>query len=402
MAATMAPTRPHAAAAATTLPPGKRDPRLDFFRGIGMLIIFTAHMPGNWWTLWIPARFGFSDATEIFVFCSGMASAIAFGRVFERKGWPMGTARIVFRMWQVYWSHIALFLAVAVSMVWLNSVTWIEEYDYVGFMNLWFFFDDPSSQLPGLMTLTYVPNYFDILPMYLVLLALIPVVVGLKQLAGVKAAAGLIIGLWLLTQFGLMGLPAEPWSDRVWFFNPFGWGLIFFSGFFLGAGWIKAPAARPWMLWAAAAFLLVSVPFAYFRIHQNVEWIAYVRTEVIGFLIAKTEFGLFRYLHFIALAYLAVASVGPAGVRLIADGLWGGFVRMIMTVGQQSLAIFLMGMYAARLYGAALDHIGINGFTMAAANLIGWAMLIVTAYVVTWFKSQPWRDRKAALKPAQA
>jgi hypothetical protein len=58
-----------AAAARATL----RDPRLDFFRGLAMFIILIAHVPSNWWTLWIPARFGFSDATEIFVFCSGMA-----------------------------------------------------------------------------------------------------------------------------------------------------------------------------------------------------------------------------------------------------------------------------------------------------------------------------------------
>ena len=35
-----------------------RDPRLDFFRGIAMLIIFVAHVPSNLWTLYIPARFG--------------------------------------------------------------------------------------------------------------------------------------------------------------------------------------------------------------------------------------------------------------------------------------------------------------------------------------------------------
>ncbi|MGB0904763.1 MAG: OpgC domain-containing protein, partial [Mangrovicoccus sp.] len=81
-----------------------RDPRLDFFRGIAMFIILFAHIPGNWWTLWIPARFGWSDATEIFVFCSGMASAIAFGGAFARKGWWLGTARVAFRIWQVYWA----------------------------------------------------------------------------------------------------------------------------------------------------------------------------------------------------------------------------------------------------------------------------------------------------------
>jgi hypothetical protein len=95
----------------------KRDPRLDVFRGLAMFIIFIAHTPGNWWVNWIPARFGFSDATEIFVFCSGMASAIAFGAVFERQGLAMGTARILHRAWQVYWAHIGLFLVIVAQNV---------------------------------------------------------------------------------------------------------------------------------------------------------------------------------------------------------------------------------------------------------------------------------------------
>ena len=81
--------------AQTTVAKKPRDPRLDFYRGIGMFIIYIAHIPWNWWTLWIPARFGFSDATEIFVFCSGMASALAFGKVFEIHGWGIGAARIM-------------------------------------------------------------------------------------------------------------------------------------------------------------------------------------------------------------------------------------------------------------------------------------------------------------------
>jgi len=73
-----------------------RDPRLDFYRGMAMFIILFAHTPGNFFTSWIPARWGFSDATEMFVFCSGMASAIAFGRTFERAGWGLGTARVAY------------------------------------------------------------------------------------------------------------------------------------------------------------------------------------------------------------------------------------------------------------------------------------------------------------------
>ena len=81
-----------------------------------MFIILIAHTPSNPWTLWIPARFGFSDATEMFVFCSGMASALAFGAVFDRAGWLMGTARVAHRVWQVYWVHLGVFLTLALML----------------------------------------------------------------------------------------------------------------------------------------------------------------------------------------------------------------------------------------------------------------------------------------------
>ncbi|MEM8787859.1 MAG: OpgC domain-containing protein [Pseudomonadota bacterium] len=384
-----------------------RDPRLDFFRGIGMLIIFTAHMPGNWLTLWIPARFGFSDATEIFVFCSGMASAIAFGRVFRERGWTMGTLRVSHRIWQVYWAHIGLFFAVAVSMVVLNRVTWVEDYDYVAYLNLTPFFAEPQALLPGLMTLTYVPNYFDILPMYLVILALLPFVLALHAVGGPLLALGAVAALWLATQFGLTGLPAEPFSDRVWFFNPFGWALIFFTGFGFAAGWIPAPPFRWWLVALAVAILLASVPFAYFRIHQNVEWLTLLRDEdgLFREFYTKTQFGILRYIHFLALAYLAFVAAGAGGLRLIGQGLWGRSVAVLMKVGQQSLAVFLMGMFSARLFGAAVDHIQdilsqgdpeaeifwSMWVTMAAANILGWLLLIVTAYAVSWLKSKPWQ-----------
>ncbi len=173
----------------------RRDPRLDFFRGIGVFIIFMAHPSGNRGTLWIPARFGFSDATEIFVFCSGMASAIAFGRVFEFIGWRMGTARILYRIWQVYWAHICLFLVIASILVLVDGAGWFAQ-DYVGELNLHYFFDNSVANLPGLLTLSYVPSYFDILPMYIAILAMIPVVMGLlRRIGGLRLAMAAIVAI---------------------------------------------------------------------------------------------------------------------------------------------------------------------------------------------------------------
>jgi hypothetical protein len=95
-----------------------RDLRLDFVRGLAMLIIIVAHTPSNPWNDWIPARFGFSSAAEMFVFCSGMASAMAFGSVFAKQGFGLGLMRIGQRIWQLYWAQVAVFIFTVALSVW--------------------------------------------------------------------------------------------------------------------------------------------------------------------------------------------------------------------------------------------------------------------------------------------
>lgn len=378
-----------------------RDLRLDFFRGIGMFIIYVAHVPWNWWTLWIPARFGFSDATEIFVFCSGMASALAFAKIFDRHGWGMGAARIVHRMWQVYWAHIGQFLVIAVGLVMIHESGYLTRccnltQDYVVSLNLWHLYDNTAVALPGILTLTWVPNYFDILPMYIVILALIPLIM-LASRVSVKAAFAVSIALWLAAQFGLLNLPAEPWSGRAWFFNPFGWQLLFFTGFAFMRGWLPAPPVDRRLVVLCLIILIVTVPFAYFRIHGanhlDVVWARDIR-EAIRPLWVKTEFGLLRYVHFLALAYVAWVAAGEHGKYLVGHGrIWGGIVRVVQKVGQQSLAVFIASLVIAQAAGLLRDMVWGRGdyIPQILSNLFGFAALIAVAYVVAWYKGEPWR-----------
>ncbi|WP_371154085.1 OpgC family protein [Jannaschia sp. 2305UL9-9] len=406
-----------------------RDPRLDFFRGIAMFIILLAHTPGNAWTLWIPARFGFSDATEIFVFCSGMASAIAFGRSFDRS-WAMGTARIAFRIWQIYWAHIGMFVALAAMLAAIDASGWTPDKVYIGTLNLWKFFAEPAPQLVGLMTLTYVPNYFDILPMYMVVLLFMPVYVVLARVS-VLALAVVVVLVWLMAQTALMttlgleqfhlAFPAEPWSDRAWFFNPFGWQLLFFTGFAFMRGWIPAPPVRPWLLGLALAVVIVSffLSSVGFRLFQTDlvkgMYIAATGCAETGFgscnpvfdwrqdnkaWFDKSDHAILHYVHFLALAYLFWAAAGEHGHRLVANGsgwaarIWDEFVTIVMKVGQQSLAVFVFSMVLSRVNGFLLDVIGRTAGTWALINLTGFGLLVACAYGAGWFKSQPWRARK--------
>ena len=385
---------------ATQHRPRVRDPRLDFFRGIAMFVIFVAHVPWDWWALWIPARFGFSDATETFVFCSGMASAIAFGAVFERRGWWMGAARIAHRVWQVYWSHVALFMAVLALVMFLTSLE--TGKNYVLALNLGHVFDLSKGALTGLLTLTYVPNYFDILPMYLVILAMIPLVMALAHVSpwAVAAACGAMWAWANLKVVGLDGidLPAEPWSNRDWFFNPFGWQLVFFTGFAFMRGWLPAPPVKRWLVALAAIVVLASVPFAYFRILDAAPELRAIHKDLWVWR-DKTDFGVLRYVHFLATAYLAWVAVGPMGARITDWGRLTVVVDVIRKVGQQSLAVFMTSMFLAQLAGFALDQMGRSHATMALVNLGGFAVIIAVAYGVAWFKRQPWKGLPAQPGP---
>ncbi|MEM6974461.1 MAG: OpgC domain-containing protein [Pseudomonadota bacterium] len=332
-----------------------RDLRLDFFRGIAMFIILFAHIPRNWWTLWIPARFGFSDATEIFVFCSGMASAMAFGVLFAKRSFWLGCGRIAYRIWQVYWCHIGILLVTAMIGYAIQTHGLGDpEVNYIHRPYLQPMFDRTGDAIIGALTLTYVPGLFDILPMYLVILALVPLVMLAHRHGGRTGVAVFVIGLYIAAQFaglarqsgeqdwggtgravadwaagtGLfswLNLRGRPWDVATWFFNPFAWQLIFFTGFAFGMRWLPAPPRARWLLYLAIAVVVLSVPFAWYKLYGYLT--GYLPKELGGGFLWemrqaiepfrwKTWQGVFRFTHFLSLAYIAWYWAGPGGETL--------------------------------------------------------------------------------------
>ena len=145
--------------------------------------------------------------------------------------------------------------------------------------------------------------------------------------------------------------------------------------------------------------MLLSVPLAYFRFANAIPAIAQWRSDW-DILLQKTDFGILRYIHFLAVAYLVWIAAGVAGHRLLppeGHGLltrvWRRSLAMIMKVGQQSLAVFIASMFLARLLGVVLDQVGRSNWSMLYVNLIGFALIIAVAHLAGWFKSHPWRKR---------
>lgn len=373
-------------------PPRSRDRLVDIFRGIAFLLIFVAHTPGNDWKRFIPGAWGLSDATEIFVFVSGMAAGYAFAPLFERAGFGVGTLRIGRRIWQVYLAHLCMFFAIAAMLSIADFVAGGRT--HVDYLNLRPFFDDPQVNLVGLLTLTYVPNLFDILPMYIVILALIPPWVLLAR-AWRLAPLAASLCLYAVAAAGY-NLPAEPWTDRSWFFNPLGWQLLFFLGLSLTAGWLPKPALSKPLVLAALALVVLSVPIANYELRTGSPLLEEIRAAIDP-VTDKTALGPLRLLHFLALAVVVVAAVGPGGRRLT-----GRVVTWLERIGQQSLIVFVSSTILAQLFGVLIYETANTWATTGLATIMGFVVIYWIARLSAAAKTALAQPRRGLRQPPRS
>jgi hypothetical protein len=209
----------------------------------------------------------------------------------------------------------------------------------------------------------------------------------LMLLARLHVAAAALASIALYLGVFLFGweLPAELAFDRPWFFNPFAWQLMFYTGFFLAAGWITPPPARRWLTVLCAAFVIVAIPFSHFPTYSSAAWLSAVRAYLEPF-VSKTNLGILRYVHFLCLAYLTVRLLKGRE-----DSLHSRYAAPVVMSGQQALPVFLMGIAMSFSAGMALDVWGRSILKTIAVNTAGIGLLMVAAYIVAWFKSEPWR-----------
>lgn len=358
-------------------PATPRNLELDFFRGLALLIIFIGHSIGNPAANYMPRNFGFSDAAEIFVYCSGLASAYAFGALFSVEAFWKTTARILYRCWQIYWVHIALVFSVLALMVSGEEILGRLH----SFADYRIFFDKTQAALPALMTLQWLPAYLDILPLYLLLLAGIPFVMLLRRLHRLLpfiAVIALYISVWT---FGLDMQGVVP-VEAGWYFNPFAWQLLFFTGYFIGMGWLTTPPLRqPLLIIVALTFVVASIPLSFAGIYASHKFLFEFRNEILTAL-HKHNLHILRYVHFFCLAYLTLSllSLKP---RLLQQA----WARPVLMAGRQVLASFVAGIFIARFVTIAYEISSDDGFALTvAANLLGCALVILAAYVTDFFK----------------
>ena len=326
-----------------------RDHRVDFLRGLALAMIFINHIPGNPYANFTTINFGFSDAAEIFVLLAGFASANAYFPRFARgERWSASIGALK-RSAVLYVSHIvttmmavALFCAAAIGFERLGYV-----HDMIYNVGLTPFFTDTASAFVGMVLLGHQLGYFNILPMYMVFLALLPAMMWLAKVSP-RLLFAASFSLWLAAGWFGLNLPNTPIPGG-WFFNPFAWQLLFVIGFIAGLWWREGrmPVFDARLFWLAVAYLVFA--FAWIGLGYSAWKPAETLIPQHLWNFDKTYLAVPRLLHILALAYVVMISPLGEALRHIPPS------NPFTVMGRHSLPVFCLGSLLA-MAGAILRY----------------------------------------------
>jgi len=374
---------------------GERDLRLDLFRGIALWLIFLDHIPENvvnWFTI---RNYGFSDATEIFIFISGYTAAFVYGKAMRERGFVVSSARILRRAWQIYVAHIFLFTIFLAEIAYVAAT--FENPLYAEEMNVLNFLKEPDVTIFQALLLKFKPANMDVLPLYIVLLLLFPPT--LRLLLWQPGVALLLSALvYILAWSFHLNLPAYP--NGVWFFNPFAWQLLFVFGAWCALGGAQALSG----LLRSRVVLAIAIAYLVFAFLITLTWYheplaRYVPLWLSDRLypIDKTNLDVLRFAHFLALAAVTVRFVPRDWPALK----WP-ILQPAIQCGQHSLEIFCLGVFLAFAGQFIISEWSGGPFIQTVISLLGIAIMIATASLLTWYKRMEGRSSPARVKTPDA
>jgi hypothetical protein len=364
----------------------KRSESIDFWRGLILVFIFINHVPGNPLEAVTHRDYGWSDAAEAFVFISGVALAMAWGRF---AGEPGELRRRAFaRAGYLYRVQLGL-AAAAILVAWIGFMaTGLEDVRDMHGRAL--FFADPMLATAGLLSMSYQIGYFNILPLYVVLIAAGPLaLIGAARAPAATLAVS--IAIYGAARLGGLSLPGAHGAG--WFFNPFAWQLLFVIGVLAGALWREGPPRSPFLAALAAVVVVFALAARTDALGLAPGFGEWVGPRLDGH---KPQLGLARLLHFLALAYL-VAILGVA--RPVLDSAAG---RTLTGMGRAALPVFCIGSVLAAI-GQTLT-IAADQTGAAPAQLVGlaWVCFGIMALIATPALTRGWDGLVARVAPGSA
>ncbi len=346
---------------------------IDFWRGAVLIAILVDHIPGNLLERATPRNFGLSDSAEAFVFISGLSVGMIYGPRARERGLSAVARGCLQRAVKLYGVHIALTLGALVIFACAFWTSGVE--DLIEAHGRSYVFDSPAAGFAGVAVLSHQLGYFNILPLYIVLMLWTPVALALA-LRDLRLALAVSVALYAASRIFELRPPSWP-EPGAWFFNPLTWQLVFTLGLVASVVWARgAPRASP-----AAVFLcLLVVAVAAVVVTGAGGTVPGLREAAFAHLdLAKQDLGTARLAHFVALAYLV--AVAPQTKRLIESRAGHAVQRL----GRNGLATFAAGCVISALGQAALgaahpySSAGIERWAGLAYTLAGIAVLFALA-----------------------
>jgi len=347
---------------------------VDFWRGLALVFIFINHIPGNYYARFTHAEYSLSDSADLFVFLAGWALRY----VVERPGPPQNAGYLVLRLFgraltiyaaQILITMIALAI-LAAAAIWAENPLLLEWY------NADLVFHDPVPSHVGLVLLTHQLGYFNILPLYVVLMMMAPFFALIDRYAP-NLVLPVSLTIYVLTLLFRISLPNWPMEGE-WFFNPLAWQLVFVLGFTMARHDGIGGFARRHL----QAIRIIALPILVIGLLVVLrDWWpdpTKVPQPKLFFLIDKTYVTPGRLIQFLAL--ISVMSLAYPYVRRFAPPL----VEFLSLLGRNSLPVFCVGSLLS-LIGQIVRFLYQGNIVVDTAVVVfGIAILALTAWLPEW------------------
>jgi hypothetical protein len=347
---------------------------VDFWRGFALVMIFINHIPGIYFERFTYRNVSISDSAELFVFLAGWALWLSTRRMNGSQTAAQLVTRLGRRALTIYAAQI-LISSIAIAML-AFAARFNDNPLLLEWHNAAAVFYDPVNTHIGLVLLTHHLGYFDILPLYVVLVAAAPLVVLLHRWAPnwLPAAA---FGLYLTTLLFRLSIPTWP-TEGGWLFNPLAWQIVFILGFLMAQDQGVGRLVRDNIL----ALRIVSLPAVLLgAVMALTNWWpdpTRVPEPKLLFIISKSYVTPIRLLQFLALV-ACLSSAFPHITRLAPS-----IVRFLSLLGRNSLSVFCVASVLS-LGGQIVRFMYDGGITLDAAILVvGVAALGLTAWAAEW------------------
>jgi hypothetical protein len=376
-------------------PMQQRIEELDALRGLMLVWITCTHLPTVLST-YVNQPFGFFAAAEGFIFLSALFTGRIYFRIAERDGYGAMWRKLSMRTAKLYGYQLLL-----LAFAFVIEAPIAAHGNTPAIHNLldFYFSAGRTRAFIDAALMVYRPPLLDILPIYIILLALTPFAIVLGARTGWRYALAGGFTLWLLAQFGFQTF-AYHLQTRVFglqiplnqmgAFNLWAWQLWWLVGLWLGVRWAEGNFRLDWVKQMTIPAAIVAIFFLLLRYAQVAGVVTFGKS---GVLFDKWDFGAARMIDFTAVAVLAIRF--RSVLRPLAT-------KTLVMLGQASLPVFCVHLLCVFFALTIMKNDPIiGGWKAIAVVLSSQAALLLTAWIARNRRMKA-RENPRNLKPPTA